>query len=69
MTAKVTFASINLGAFVGLLAKLRDCLIKSRVDELKVYGHDNNLKLPQELIETILNYRDMWLIKSTGGHS
>ena len=76
MTAKVTFACINLGAFVRLpREKLRECLlVKSRVDELKAYGRDNNLKLPQackkqELIETILNYRDMWSIKSTGGHS
>lgn len=41
------------------------------VDELKAYGHDNNLKLPQackkqELMETILNYRDLGLIKSAG---
>ena len=41
------------------------------VDELKAYGHDNNLKLPQackkqELIETILNRRYLGLIKSAG---
>ena len=48
MTAKVTFARINLGAFVGLpREKLCECLVKSKVDELKAYGRDNNLKLPQ----------------------
>ena len=75
MTAKVTFACINLRAFVGLpREKLRECHVKSRVNELKACGCDNNLKLPQackkqELIKTILNYRAMWLIKSSGGHS
>ena len=72
MATKETFACINLGAFMGLpQEKLRECLVKSRVDELKAYGHDNNLKLlqpckKQELIETILNYRDMGLKKSAG---
>ena len=59
MTAKKTFARINLGAFAGLpWEKLRDCLVKSRVDKLKAYCRDSNLKLlqackKQELIETI----------------
>ena len=48
MTAKVTFACINLGAIVGLpREKLCECLVKSRVDKLKAYGRDNNLKSPQ----------------------
>lgn len=51
--------------------KLRECLLKSRVVELKAYCRDNSLKLPpackkEKLIETILNYRDMGLIKSEG---
>ena len=46
-----------------LLEKLGEYLVKSRVNKLKAYCSDNNLKLPQacnkqELIETILNYRD-----------
>jgi len=65
MTAKETFTRVNLGAFMGLpWENLRVCLLKSRVVELKAYCPD---KLPpackkEELIETILNYRDMGLI-------
>ena len=72
MTAKETFTRINLGTFMGLpREKLHECLLKSRVVKLKAYCHDNSLKLPpackkEELIETILNYRDMELIKSEG---
>ena len=72
MTAKETFTRVNLGTFMGLpWEKLRECLLKSRVVELKAYCRDNSLKLPpackkEELIETILNYRDMGLIKSEG---
>ena len=72
MTAKETFTRVNLGTFIGLpREKLRKCLLKSRVVELKVYCRDNSLKLlpackKEKLIETILNYRDMGLIKSEG---
>lgn len=72
MTPKETFTHVNLVAFMGLRReKLRECLLESRVVELKAYCRGNSLKLPspckkKELIETILNYRDMGMIKSEG---
>ena len=58
MTAKETLAHASLGAFMGSpLEKFRGGVVYGRVDKLKAYCRDNNLKRPQackkqELIET-----------------
>ena len=72
MTTKETFAHINLETFMGLLReKLRECLVKVELTNLKPYCCDNNLKIlqackEQVLIEITLNCRDMGFIKSAG---
>ena len=69
-TADMT-ARIDLGTFMGLpREKLRECLVKRRVDEMKIFCRNSGLKVPackkRELVDIILNYRDMGLIKPAG---
>ena len=59
-TADMT-ASVDLGMYMGLPhEKLRECLVKRRVDEMKIFCRNSSLKVPackkQELVEIIFNY-------------
>ena len=71
MAAKSAVLGINIETFIALpVERLRECLYKQRVSDLRSYCRKKNLKLSpgskqSDVIETILSYRDMGLISTT----
>ena len=65
-TAGEKVARVDLVTYMGLpREKLREHLVKCRIDEMKTFCRNSGLKVPAPTA-TILNYRDMGLIRATG---